>query len=62
MKLNIFYTKVANQIVKFSRHAKAMHSVNSQSMKRRYKNIAGLTCYIQLNSKQTKRPPHFSSL
>jgi len=22
------------------------------------KNIAGLTYYIQLNSKQTKRPPH----
>lgn len=35
-----------------------MHSVNPQSMRRRYKNIAGLTCYIQLNGKQTKRPPH----
>lgn len=35
-----------------------MRSVNSQSMKMRYKNIAGLTCYIQLNGKQTKRPPH----
>lgn len=27
-----------------------MRSVNSQSMKRRYKNIAGLTCYIQLQN------------
>lgn len=35
-----------------------MRSVNPQSMRRRYKNIAGLTCYIQLNGKQTKRPPH----
>lgn len=35
-----------------------MRSVNPQSMRRRYKNIAGLTCYIQLNSKQAKRPPH----
>lgn len=33
-------------------------TVNSQSMKKRDKNIAGLTCYLQLNGKQTKRPPH----
>lgn len=43
---------------RFYREKNWLRSVNSQSMRRRYKNIAGLTCYIQLNGKQTKRPPH----
>ena len=56
----LFFLKLGKLLIKdmFSNKKNWLRSVNSQSMKKRYKNIAGLTCYIQLNSKQTKRPPH----
>jgi hypothetical protein len=39
-----------------------LRPVNPQSMRRRYKNIAGLTCYIQLNSKTDKTTSSSSPL
>lgn len=56
----LFFSKMEKLLKynRFYREKNWLRSVYSQSLKKRYKNIASLTCYIQLNSKQTKRPPH----